>query len=261
VSFDVARETDVSVLRQAVKLLESENQRLVARVSELTRQLARAQGKDEICALQLELAKLEAQLDKRNQMLFGSSSEKRGKSKKRKRSRDEGPAPEHRHVGGGRREQPELPLEVVQYELDEADRACKACGGALEEWPDKLEESEEIDCVVRRFVLKKHQRKVYRCRCGGCIETAPAPLKLHPGARYSIDFAIEVVIGKYRDHQPLERQVRAMKHDGLVVDSQTLFDQCARLAGLLEPAYDGIGARLRSLGVLGGDETPCANET
>ena len=236
-------------------LLESENQRLLARVSELTQQLAKAQGKDEIRALQLELEKLGTQLDKRNQMLFGASSEKRGTSKKPERSRDLGPLPEHRHVGGRRREQPELPIEPVPHDLDEADRVCKACGGALEEWPEKFEESEEIDCVARRFVLKRHLRKVYRCQCGGCIETAPAPLKLHAGARYSLDFAIEVAIDKYRDHQPLERQVRAMKHDGLVVDSQTLFDQCARLAALIEPAYDGVGAQLRSLSVLGADET------
>jgi len=254
VSFDAASETDLGILRQAVKLLESENQRLMARVAELTRELAAARGQDAIAAIQLELAGLQQQLERRNQMLFGSSSEKRGGSKG-KRSRDEGPRDEDRHVGGARRHQPNLLVEPVVHDLDPADRVCNACGGSLEEWTGKTEDSEEIDCIARRFVIKKHVRKVYRCRCGCCIETAPAPLKLHPGARYSIDFAIEVAIDKYRDHQPLERQVRAMKQEGLIVDSQTLFDQCARLAQLLKPAYAAVGALLRSRDVLGGDET------
>ena len=251
---DASRETDVTVLRQAVQLLESENKRLVERVAQLARELAKAQGQDEIAGLQLELEKLQSQLDRRNQMLFGSSSEQR-KRPKLKRSRDQGPHPKDRHTGSARREQPELPVETVEHDLDAADRQCKACGGKLKPWAEHEQESEEVHCVQRRFVLKKHRRKVYRCRCGGCIETAPAPLKLHPGARYSIDFAIEVVLNKYRDHLPLERQVRAMRHDGLTVDSQTLFDQCARVAQLLMPAYVGVGALLRSLEVVGGDET------
>ena len=89
VSFDAASETDLKILRQAVKLLESENQRLVARVAELTRELAAARGQDAIAAIQLELASLQQQLERRSQMLFGSSSEKRGGAKG-KRSRDEG---------------------------------------------------------------------------------------------------------------------------------------------------------------------------
>jgi hypothetical protein len=40
------------------------------------------------------------------------------------------------------------------------------------------EESEEIDIVDVKYVLTKHRRQKYRCRCGACIETAPGPLKL-----------------------------------------------------------------------------------
>ncbi|HVW28873.1 MAG TPA: transposase, partial [Polyangiaceae bacterium] len=42
---------------------------------------------------------------------------------------------------------------------DEADKVCSACGGDLREWTGQFEESEEIDIVERRFVIKKHKRQ------------------------------------------------------------------------------------------------------
>ena len=69
-------EKDPAVLRQAVALLEAENRRLLTRVMELTKALLAAQGKDRI-ALQVELEGLQAQLEKKNRMLFADSSERR----------------------------------------------------------------------------------------------------------------------------------------------------------------------------------------
>ncbi len=75
-AIDLERENDPEVLRKAVALLEAENRRLLLRVSELTRALLEAQGNDRV-ALQIEIESLQAQLEKRNQMLFGKSSERR----------------------------------------------------------------------------------------------------------------------------------------------------------------------------------------
>jgi transposase len=118
-----------------------------------------------------------------------------------------------------------------------------------------LDELEEIDEIQRRFVLRKIKRKKYRCKCGSCIETAPGPLKLFPGARYSMNFSIAVALAKYLDHLPLERQVRAMLRDGLRIDSQTLFDQCQAIATKLEAAYEKLHVYLVVQRVLGADET------
>ena len=104
-------------------------------------------------------------------------------------------------------------------------------------------------------MLVKQKRQKYRCACNGCIETAPGPVKLFPGARYSVDFAVEVVAGKYIDHQPLERQVRIMAREGLVVDSQTLWDQIERLARILGSVKEAIHAYVLAQAVIGADET------
>ncbi len=246
---DLKREEDAETLRTAAILLEKENRRLLEKNLELQAQLARLEGKTP-ADLQQRLALLEAQLAQRNQMLFGRSSEKRGGGADAPTTPKEEP-----QKGHGPRAQPKLPIVETTHELDEADRACMSCGGRLEEWAGQAEESEEIDVVERRFVVRKHLRKKYRCRCGGCVETALAPLKLKEGGRYSIDLATMVAVDKYVDHLALERQARRMERDGLVIDSQTLWDQINLLAHHLMPLKARLHEYILSQPVIGADET------
>jgi transposase len=249
VAIDFEQEKDPEVLRQAVALLEAENRRLVARVTELTRALLIAQGKDRV-ALQMEIESLQAELEKKNRMLFGQSSERRP-SGEEKEAKERAP-----QTGHGPHVQPELRGVVETHTLGETERTCPSCNGTLEEMGELAEESEEVDVIAREFVMKKHVRRKYRCRCNECVVTAPMPPRLIPGGRYSLSFAIAVAISKYADHLPLERQVRIMKREGLVVDSQTLYDQIEALARVLWPAYDRLGAELLEEPVLFADETP-----
>jgi transposase len=92
------------------------------------------------------------------------------------------------------------------------------------------------------------------------VETAPGPPRLttHPdrrGRRYSADFAVEVAIGKYLDHLPLERQVRMMRREGLTIDSQTLWDQIEAAATILAPTYEALRRQVQTAPVIGADET------
>lgn len=247
--FRVATEKDIELLRQAALLLESENKRLGAKVVELTKALLVAQGKDKD-ELQLRLAQLEQQLAAQNKKLFGESSEKRAGDKG-----TDGDNKKKPQKGHGPTEQTKL-LEVpTPHDLDPADKVCTLCGGELEEWVGQFESSEEIDLIERQFIVRKHAQKKYRCACGSCIETAPGPQKLFPGARYSVDVAIEIVIQKYVDHLPLERQVRIFAREGLDVTSQTLWDYLERVARLLEPAYERLQAYILIQPVIGADET------
>lgn len=238
--------SDAETLKRCALLLEEENKRVVQLNIELQQRVRELEGK-EPQQLELQIAELEAQIAKRNQLLFGDSSEKRPSEK---------PAPEQKpRTWHGPREQPRLRRMEEVHDLDEADKSCTACGGALEGWAGQFEETEEVDVVERQFVLTTHRRKKYRCKCGGCIETAPGPLKLFPRARYSIAFAIVTAISKYCDHLPLERQVKTMRREGLVVDSQTLWDQINALGKTLEPTYDALLEHVLEQPVIGADET------
>jgi len=75
------------------------------------------------------------------------------------------------------------------------------------------------------------------------------------GRGISPEFAIEVAVSKYADHLPLERQARIMRREGLLVDSQTLWDQRATVADVLRPTYDGLGQYVLQAPIVGADET------
>ncbi len=60
---------------------------------------------------------------------------------------------------------------------------------------------------------------------------------------------------KYGFHLPLERQVESMEHAGLVVTSQTLWDQIEAAARALEPTYEALERWLMERDLLHLDET------
>jgi len=229
-------------------LLVRENERLVAKVLELQRRLLKAEGKDAE-QLRLALGALEEQLAQRTAQITQHASEKRSSTDAPE------PASKPPQKGHGPRAQPKLEIREVVHDLDEPDKQCPSCGGQLERWEGHFEESDEIDVIERRFVINRHKRSKYRCGCGGCIETAEGPRRVLSGGRYSAAFAIAVVLGKYLDHLPLERQVRQMARQGLVVDSQVLFDQCWALCELLRPAYVRLGQMQKEAVLLFADET------
>jgi transposase len=155
----------------------------------------------------------------------------------------------------GPTEQPSLPVVEQTFELDAADTTCPSCGRALRSMKGQFETSEMIDVVEVSYRIVRVQQQKYSCTCGGCIETAPGPQRAITGGRYSLDFAIKVAIDKYLDHIPLARQERILRRHGLVVTSQTLWDQLQALGRRLESASRALLAKLLAEPVVGLDQT------
>jgi len=233
-------ERDLDTLRQINLLLDRENQRLIDKLRRLTAELARLRGVPNV--EQLELALLQELEDAREQIV-------RGDPRKTER------APRRRHPGHGPRAQATLPTSEIRHELPPDQRACPACGGELSEMTGQAERSERITTVKLTYHVEHHIRQKYRCGCNGAVVTAPAPPSLMPGGRYAPEFAVGVAVAKYADHLPLERQVRMMVREGLIVDSQTLWDQLNALARHLEPTYEALGRRALDSPVINVDET------
>src|SRR5881296_1925529 len=245
----IERITDTDTLRKVAVLLDRENRHLHDRIQVLAAENDRLKKRTAV-TLQRELDALKELLAQRDQVIFGEKTEKRV------RPGDGTPASERApRRGHGPRVQPSLPILDIIHELDEADLTCPQCGGDLLEMKGQTEDSEEVTVVERRFTILKHQRKKYRCACNGCVDTAPGPVKLQLGSRYSTAFAVEVAVNKYLDHLPLERQVRIMRREGLTIDSQTLWDQLATLAGVLQPTYEALGRYVLEAPIVGADET------
>ena len=249
-------EKDPVVLHSAIDLLQRHNRALTERIAELVAELAQAKGDSTF--QQTRLAAMERQLAKLTKQVFGPTSEKRAGDAPEEGAADTGDAPKDepkKKRGHGPTKQTELPEIEVEHALCDADRVCPHCGDPLCEMAGEFEESEEISVVPLRFVRLRHKRKKYSCRRGCGIETALGPDKLTPGGRYSLDFAIHVAIAKYCDHLPLERQVRMMARDGLVVTSQTLWDQIELLTRLVESVLPRLHEHVLSHRVIGADET------
>jgi transposase len=245
---------DAETLRQVAVLLERENEKLHAKVTALTHELARLRG-DDVAAAARQLEFLKELLAQRERALFAPSSEQRP----HRHEPEAAPALAPRR-GHGPKAQPDLPRLEMVHVLDRADETCPQCGGTLRPMTGQTEDAEEITVVERRFVLVTHKRQKYRCACNGCVETAPGPLRLTSrpdarGRRYAPEFAVEVAIGKYSDHLPLERQARIMRREGLDVDSQTLWDQLEAAATVLGPTYAALRRHVLASPVIGADET------
>ncbi len=246
---DIDGEKDIEVLRDAMKRLLAENARLTATILTLTKQLLTARGKDK-AALEQRLAETKAKLDRAQRELFGPKSERREGE-----GGGDDVAPKAKPKGHGRTPQPGLRTRDVPHDVDEPDKICTQCGSPLTEWQKEQEISEEIDLLQQEFILLRHLRKKWSCACGGCVETAIGPEKLFPGARYSINVAVDIAVKKYLDHMPLERLVRAWSRDGLVVTSQTLWDYLDHVAHFVKPVYDRLHAYVFAQPVIGADET------
>lgn len=236
--------TDVDSLRQLAKLLYSENTVLQKEVRKLLAEVASLKGEAPDDLQQRLIGLLASVPSPRNE---DSNSDSATTSSEKK---DRPPQPGH-----GPRRQPQLPIVIQTSELAPESCECGVCGGTLTEMTGQFEEAEEITVVERRFVLTKQKRQKYRCRCNANVVTAPPPLKLKPGGRYSIEFAVLVATDKYLDHLPLERQVRIMARQGLRIDSQTLWDQIHTLAEHLRPSYEALLGRALSWPILHADET------
>src|SRR3989442_1252261 len=203
----IERISDVDTLRKVAVLLDRQVRTLSAHVRELVEENARLKGQD-ARAIQREIEALKELLAQRERVIFAEKTEQRSRTGTESTSSE----PISRH-GHGPRVQPSLPILDLIHELDEADLFCPKCGGQLVEMAGQTEDSEEVTVIERRFAILKHQRKKYRCACNGCVDTAPGPLKLQPGSRYSTAFAVEVAVNKYLDHLPLHGQARIMRRE------------------------------------------------
>jgi transposase len=239
-------ERDIEQLRTKALVLARENERMSKKMLDLLRENLSLKGmSQEQLQATLKLIDDELNKTKSDAPAAASSTERRGRSATTEKKPQ---------TGHGPREQPNLEIVPDVHDLDEADRACVECGGQLQLWEGQDDETEEVDVIERRFVMKKHIRKKYRCKCG-CVEMADMPVRLVPGGRYSNEFAIEVAASKYVEHLPFERQVRAMEGQGLIIDSQTLWDQNLALAAVLKPAWLALREDALANDVIGFDET------
>ncbi len=243
---DLKRESDIEQLRRIAVAQQTQIEQLLRLLASQAAELGALKGNEaelqQKLALIEELTRQSVDLARETQDAPGATSPSEPKARKPR-------------TAFGNTAQPSLPVVEQTFEIDAADMTCPSCGGVLAPMKGQFETSEMIDLVDVSYRVVKVQQQKYVCKCGGCVETAPGPERAMPGGRYSLDFAIKIAVDKYLDHIPLARQERILRRHGLVITTQTLWDQLQALGRRLESASRALLARVLTQSVVGLDQT------
>ncbi len=211
--------------------------------------LSEAQKEAKIRALEIERLKL--QLAKARRERFGQSSE-RGKllveqlelaiedleetqaeeeTKAEIAAPEPAKAPRRRAPRGPRKLPDNLPVERI---VEPAPCVCGKCGGArLRKLGEVVSKTRE--CGPRRWKLIERVREKFACRdCEGVTEP-PAPSHPIPRGFAGPSLLAMILVGKFGDHLPLNRQSAAFAREGIELDVSTLADWVGGCVAALDP--------------------------
>jgi transposase len=258
-------ETDPRILKELIKLIVADNAKKDKLIESLMIEKSKAEQ---------QKFSIEESYSILRKKFFGRSSEKMI-DRPRSRSEEDSeillhsqnivPPPSKKSIKS--LDEEEITHECSEAELIEASKELGLASPCPEQW-EKLEgvfdQNTEIEIVERSYKKVIHKRQKYKLKSEfntsekeAVMISSPGGLKLIPGASYSIDFAVAVVIDKYLNHLPLERQCRMMDSLGLSkMSPQVLYNLSKIVAIHLELVVDRIKESILSKNLVHSDETP-----
>lgn len=142
-----------------------------------------------------------------------------------------------------RRPPKELPRDVIEHGLSKEEQQCDRCGEAMEYIGDDV--SELLEFVAAHFRVQEHRQAKYACRrCKNGVKTAPGPNKFIEKGLPGTGLLAQVVVSKYNDHLPLNRQSAIYQRDGVHIPVSTMCDWVAAVAEQMHPLADLIRKRM-----------------
>lgn len=170
---------------------------------------------------------IEAAAEEQKNKAGSSDSDEADKPAKRKHSRK--PLPDH--------------LDRQDEVLSQGED-CNDCGGSLRQVSEDI--TEELEYIPGRFVVRRIIRPRMACTCCEAFSQAPLPSRPIERGRPGPGLLAHVLIGKYCDHLPLDRQSKIFAREKVDLHRSTLTDWVGRSTALLEPLADHIGKLVRA---------------
>jgi transposase len=131
---------------------------------------------------------------------------------------------------------------------------CEGCGNNKRYIRE--ETSELLEYVPATFKVIVEVREVWACACGdGEVVTAMAGPRVIDGGLPGPGLLSQVIVSKFRDHMPFERQVQLYRRSGIDIPSNTMVDWVKAGAHLLQPIARRIFERILRAHVLQVDDT------
>ena len=154
----------------------------------------------------------------------------------------------------------DLPVEVMEYHLDESEQICPECGEQLHVMSKEIRK--ELKIIPAQVKVVEHVRDVYACR--NCekenittpIVTAPMPNPVLKGSFLSPSLLAYIMDRKYSEAVPLYRQEKQFNNFGIDLSRQNLANWVIHGANnWLKHLYDRMHVYLLQEDVLHADET------
>jgi transposase len=153
-----------------------------------------------------------------------------------------------------------LPVERIDYWLDDSERVCPECGETMRDVG--VDVRRELKLVPAKVVVVEHAAHSYACRAceKSGISTpfvkAKAPSALIPGSLASPSLLAHIATQKYSSGMPLYRIEKGFSYDGVEISRQTMSNWVVKCSQIyLEPIYGLLKGQLLKESVLHADET------
>jgi transposase len=236
----LAMRTELAAERARRQRVEDQNERLRHFIRQLQRmQFGRRSEKLDPDQLALALEDLEQAVAESCAEAEKADPEVR-RLRGRERRRSRGALPEH------------LPrIEVV---IEPATTVCPCCQGPMHQIGE--DRSERLDVIPMRYQVIVTRRPKYGCRtCQSAIVQAPAPPRLIESGLPTEGLVAHVLVTKYADHAPLDRQAQMLARQGIAIDRSTLASWVGTAAAELKPLWRLLRDELLGSAKLFVDET------
>jgi len=172
------------------------------------------------------------------------------------------PEPQIREVSVAPKQKPvraclpaHLPREVEIIDLPEEEKPCPCCGGERHVIGEAV--SGKLDYVPATLKVLETRRLKYACRpCEGNLAVAPLPASPIEQGMAAPGLLAHVLVSKFADHLPLNRQEAMLRRAGIELPRSTLCDWVLGAAECLRPLYEHLIGCVRLGDILHSDDTP-----
>lgn len=149
-----------------------------------------------------------------------------------------------------------LPAHLPRESLTHPPAACTCpeCGGSLRPLGEDV--AETLEYVPGRFKVIRHVRPKFSCgRCATVVQAA-APARPIARGLAGPGLLAHVLVSKYCDHLPLNRQSEIYAREGVELSRSTLADWVGESSALLRPLVDTLARQVLGAEKLHADDTP-----
>ena len=202
------------------------------------------------------LAKLEHENAQLKKTLFGARSERSPKMPRVKVAEPATPEEvKKKRKARAAEAKAQTPTLRVEHKVPDELRRCTACGRTDLVPMGAGKVTSVWEFVPARFVRHEHVQEVLRCKCGGCIVTAPGAPKVVEKGKYGPSFLAHLAVAKCADHLPIYRLEKELARKGVPVARSTMNALLHRSSALLKPVWTRLLAEICQREAVLADET------